>query len=207
MGVPGIDWVIVVGSMLAIAFGVGLSAPRPVHGQDADPDVRQRALEAYHGPDMEGKDGPLARVGFDLALLYYEWRAYRAQEGEGDFTPSASSMPVRDDRVTVDATAAGNPVALQQELEALGLKRVVRAGRVVSGRLPIAAIPEAAELASLQAMRPARAMTHRPPPAPADTAVERPAEAPEQGVDRTLWYVVGGAAVAAVVVAAFLLQR
>mgnify|MGYP001226903735 CR=1 FL=1 len=208
MSMSGVGGGALLWGMVAMVLGGLLLAPMQARGQDVAPEVRRRALEAFHGPDLEGKDGPLAKVGLDLALLYYEWEAYRERGAEGDFTPSQSSMPVRDGGVTVDATAARDPAALQRELEALGMERAARAGRIVSGQLPIAAIPKAARLASLQAMYPARAMTHRAPPAVPDTLGERPAEQPErEEADRTLWYVVGGVAVAAVAVAIFLLRR
>jgi len=136
-----------------------LGAARDAAGQAVDPEVRQRALEAFHGPDREGKDGPLAKAGFDLTLLHYEWVHYREQGAEEAFVPSGS-LPVHGERVTIDATAAQRPLALRDSLEALGLTGSAQAGPVVSGRLPIAAIPQAARLATLRAMRPARARTH-----------------------------------------------
>lgn len=179
----------------------------PGYAQDVDSEVRQRALEDFHGPDLEGKDGPLARVGFDLTLLYHEWQTYRQEAADGAFDPSASSMPVRAGYVTVDATAVQEADALQDDLEDLGLEDAARSGRVVSGYLPIAAIPDAAQLVRLQSMRPARAVTHRTPSVAPDTVAERPSEAPEQEADHTRWYVAGGAAVVAIAVAAFLLRR
>lgn len=128
-------------------------------GQGADPQVRQRALEAFHGSDLEGKDGPLAKAGFDLTLLYYKWEAAQQQGTVADVAPS-TSLPVRAGRVMIDATAAQNPAALRDSLMALGLTNGAQAGPVVSGELPIAAIPEAARLDNLRAMRPARAQTH-----------------------------------------------
>jgi len=136
-----------------------LGAARDAAGQAVDPEVRQRALEAFHGPDREGKDGPLAKAGFDLTLLHYEWVHYREQGAEEAFVPSGS-LPVHGERVTIDATAAQRPSALRDSLEALGLTGSAQAGPVVSGRLPMAAIPQAARLATLRAMRPARARTH-----------------------------------------------
>lgn len=146
-------------------------------GQSVNPDVRQRALEAFHGPDQEGKDGPLAKAGFDLALLYYEWRAYQEQGAEEAFAPSGA-LPVRDGRVTIDATAAQDPSALRDSLEALGLTGSAQAGPVVSGRLPIAAISDAAHLAHLRAIRPARARTH--------TAPVTPSARPDTGLGDTM---------------------
>ena len=179
--------------LMAILLTGGVLMPMHSYGQDVDPQVRQKALEAFHGPDLEGKDGPMAKVGFDLALLYHEWQAFQQHGEEGAFSPSASSLPVRSGHVTVDAIAAQDAAALQQALVALGLKDAAQAGRVVSGRLPIAAIPDAAQLASLRSMRPARAMIRsRVQPAPPETtATDEQVDAPN-----TVWYVVGGVIVA-----------
>lgn len=146
---------LVVLTLLPLLLGVA----RDAAAQAVDSEVRQRALEAFHGPDREGKDGPLAKAGFDLALLHYEWVAYRKQGAEAAFEPSGS-LPVHGERVTIDATAAQRPSALRDSLEALGLTGSAQAGPVISGRLPIAAIPKAAQLTILRAMRPARARTH-----------------------------------------------
>src|SRR4051794_10021770 len=42
---------------------------------DSDP-VYQQALLLFHGIDLTGKDGPLAKIGFDLTLLSSEYQAY-----------------------------------------------------------------------------------------------------------------------------------
>lgn len=185
-----------------------LTAPggwMPGRAQDVDPRVRRQALEAYHGPDLEGKDGPLAKVGFDLALLYHEWQAYRQRGEAGSFTPSRSSLSVRNGSVTVDATAAGDAAALRRKLENLGLEKAARAGRVVSGRLPIAEIPQAARLAELSAMRPARAMTPDGQPAPTrlDTTTADRTTTPAAAV----WYVASAVALVVVGLLLWVLRR
>lgn len=134
----------------------------PAYAQQPADSVRQHALAAFHGPDGQGKDGPLASVGFDLALLYAQWQAHQAR-GETESFSASGVLPVRNGRVTIDATAARDPAVLRDSLEALGLTNSAQAGMVVSGRFPIASIPAAAALANLRAMRPARAMTQRPP--------------------------------------------
>jgi len=144
----------------------------PAHAQQPADSIRQRALEAFHGPDGQGKDGPLAPVGFDLALLHAQWEAHQAHSPAEPFEASGS-LPVSNSYVTVDATAAQDPTVLRDSLEALGLTGSAQAGVVVSGRLPIASIPQAAALASLRAMRPARAMTHQVAPSPAAPAASR----------------------------------
>ena len=61
--------------------------------------------------------------------------------------------------MVIDAAAEGDPTALASELEALGLEDPAVFGRMVSGRLPIPAIPALEDLASLRFARPAYAMT------------------------------------------------
>jgi hypothetical protein len=202
-----------IGCMLLLVVGSSV----PAHAQQPADSVRQQALEAFHGPDGQGKDGPLAPVGFDLALLHAEWQAYQAQGAAGAFTPSGA-LPVHGGYVTVDATAAQDAAALRDSLEALGLTSIAQAGVVVSGRLPIAAIPGAAALANLRALRPARAMTQRTAPPSATPARPRTdssaaadtvhsAEEGGRGEDpSTSLYWVGGAVVLIVGLLYFLVQ-
>jgi len=123
--------------------------------------VQQRANVAFHGADGQGKDGSLAKVGGDLTRLYYEHDAHIASGAKSPFVPRVRPMPVRDGYVTIDAVAQTNAVALVADLKALGLQDAAVAGRMVSGRLPIAAIPEAAALTDLRFARPGRALLLR----------------------------------------------
>lgn len=169
--------------------------------------IRTEAQKAYHGPDREGKDGPLAKVGLDLALLYYEYQAHVDGGGAPEaFRPRTVKAPVDSGFVTIDATAEETAGALREDLEALGLQRAAAAKRMVSGRLPIERIPDAAALPTLRSARPARAMTQSQPPAPApqpDPADSEPSEdepMTEAEDDRMmLWFL--GAAVAIVIIA------
>lgn len=194
-------WHIAVGIACAL---LGAVAGPAAMAQDAD--VQRQALEAFHGPDLTGKDGPLAPVGLDLTRLYVAWRVHQAQGGDAPFAPSGA-LPLRDGYVTVDATAAGDPAALRDSLEALGLTSSAQAGRVVSGQLPIAAIAEAARLPALRAMRPARAATHGAAPRSpdSDTAAAAPAPPPDDASSAMYW--IGGAVVLIVGLLFFLLRR
>ena len=58
--------------LLCLAGGVLLVGPAVAQVADVDPEVLAPALEDFHGDDLEGKDGPLVKVGFDLTLLYHE---------------------------------------------------------------------------------------------------------------------------------------
>jgi hypothetical protein len=171
--VTGGRWITVAISSLLVLLVAGRPA---AYAQLAD-SVRQQALNAFHGPDGQGKDGPLAPVGFDLALLHAQWQAHQAQHPDDPFE-APGSLPVAGGYVTVDATAAQDAKALRDSLEALGMTGIARARAVVSGRLPIRSIPAAAALANLRALRPARAMTHQAAPPSVAPSPPQPDTAP-----------------------------
>src|SRR4029077_3132681 len=60
--------------------------------------------------------------------------------------------------VVVDATADGDARALEAALVGLGMRHTAVFGRVVSGELPIAAVPALANVAGLRLARPSYAM-------------------------------------------------
>jgi hypothetical protein len=113
----------------------------------------------YHGPDLSGKDGPFAKAGLDLLLLYHEYRAFRERGGD-TFSPSVGGVQVSDGYVTIEAIAATTARALRTDLKALGFKDAAAAGRLVSGRLPIDQIPALAKLETLRGVVVSRAQTH-----------------------------------------------
>lgn len=164
-------------TVLIILLGMGL-LPSPAAAQQPADSARAAALRDYHGPDLEGKDGPLAKAGLDLLVLYHEYRAFKKRNRDATFTPSGAGLQVTNGHVTIDAIATDSAEALQTDLQALGLKRAATAGRIVSGRLPIGRIPELAELRSLRGAVPSSMRTRdsraRPAPdlaqPPADTA-------------------------------------
>ncbi len=69
-------------------------------------------------------------------------------------------LQVANDMVTIDTAADGDPAQLVAALEALGAVDVVAFKRVVSARLPVAAIPALADVQSLRFARPVRAKTN-----------------------------------------------
>ena len=101
---------------------------------------------------------PATRISQDLAELISPgaaWLSVPADEGviESPMTP----IP---DVVTIDAVASGDPAALEAELIALGAQDTAIAGRMVSARIPLAAIPLLDSVTSLQFARAAWAVTH-----------------------------------------------
>jgi hypothetical protein len=125
----------------------------------ADP-VGLAALQAFDGPDLVGGDGPMARAGLDLALLYSEHADYVARGRPGAFATTVLGVRVGAERVLVDAVVNGNGAALLGFLEALGLVNGAAQGRIVSGWLPIAALDAASRAPGLSFLQPVHAVTN-----------------------------------------------
>ena len=90
------------------------------------------------------RTGPLAKVGFDLALLSRE-----ADAGLG--APSNSLLQVTNGYVAVEAVSTGNAAALGSALAGLGFLP----SATLAGWLPIRSVGAAAELPELASLRPA----------------------------------------------------
>lgn len=107
---------------------------------------------------------PSSKVSPDLVALHESYLEAR-RSGAG-FRPDNPLLRVVEDRVVIDATAAADARALETDLVALGLRHAAAFGRIVSGELPIPAIPTLDTLESLRFVRPAAAMTRSPGPGP-----------------------------------------
>ena len=136
------------------------TAPSLAAAQAADP-VGLRALQAFAGPDLDGEDGPMARAGIDLSLLYAEFTDYVSRGRPGRFATSLVGVRVDGDRVLVDAIADDDaPSVLLPQLQALGLAGAGARGRVASGWLPMGALDPASRVPGLRFLRPVYAVTH-----------------------------------------------
>lgn len=165
--------------------------------------VMRRARASVRGTDREGKSGPMAKLGMELALLYYQSRAEGASgvqslrqsairpkraaskatgreaypravgssaNGGTDGSPGGAPRRLRaqvlsplsadGQSVYVNAIASGDPERLLVDLQDLGLAGGEVAGSVVSGRLPIGRLQDAAQASGLRGMVPAYAQTH-----------------------------------------------
>jgi hypothetical protein len=129
--------------LLAVA-SQGCTSPNSSVVRDDAPTAPPAAVSA-------GK--PSAKIGAELLALYASYR--EAQQRGVDFRSSNPLLRVVEDRVVIDATAASDVRALEADLVALGLRNAAAFGRIVSGQLPIAAIPTLDTLASLAFARPA----------------------------------------------------
>ena len=105
-----------------------------------------------------------SKAGPALLALHGEYQIYLQvsdahARGPSGFTSRNPLARIAEGYVVVDTAAEGDPKALASELEALGLEDPAVFGPMVSGRLPLAAIPALEDLASLRFARPAYAMT------------------------------------------------
>ena len=109
-------------------------------------------------PTTEAKVREISKVAPELAALYNEYSSYLASHKAGVFRSNDPLVRVIDDRVLVDAVASGDVNALKSDLVSLGMQQAVAFGRIVSGQLPISAIPAMAALPSLNFARAASAL-------------------------------------------------
>jgi hypothetical protein len=125
----------------------------------ADP-IALAALQSSEGLDLTGGDGPMARAGLDLALLFREHADYLARGRLGAFSPTLAGLELDTERVLVEAVSSDNSVALLSTLETLGLINGAAEGRMVSGWLPIPALDAASRAPGLAFIRPSFVFAH-----------------------------------------------
>src|SRR5882724_8057444 len=106
------------------------------------------------------KAGPMAKLTHSLVLLHEQHAAQLRQRSAVSFKSNDPLVTLINDRVVVDAVASSDANVLKADLVSLGMQQAVAVGRIVSGQLPISAIPAAAGLASLRFAQSAAAMTH-----------------------------------------------
>jgi hypothetical protein len=106
----------------------------------------------------QAKTKALSKVGPELAALYDEYSAALASDKAAGFRSANPLVRVIGDRVVIDAVASDDVNVLKADLSSLGMQQAVAFGRIVSGQLPIAAIPALAALPSLNFARAATAL-------------------------------------------------
>jgi hypothetical protein len=99
--------------------------------------VLHDALSAFHGPDLQGKDGPMSSIGLDLSKLYYEFAEHREAGSPGEFAPTNNLMHVTDNSVVIDVVAQSDPTEVTSLLKSLGMSVTATWGSYISGRFPI----------------------------------------------------------------------
>lgn len=112
------------------------------------------AVPAQRNPAEFGllRAGQLAKAGTQLSRAFLEYRMHVNQGRTTEFRPSNRLLPFADGFVLVDARASGPGNALFADLTRLGLTRGARAGEIVSGFFPLAALGDAVALSSLRSI-------------------------------------------------------
>ena len=105
------------------------------------------------------KSARMSKVALELTALYDEYSSYLASHKAGAFRSADPMVRVVDARVVIDAVASGDVSVLKFDLVSLGMQQAVAFGRIVSGELPISAIPAMAALPSLNFARAATGLT------------------------------------------------
>lgn len=121
---------------------------------------------------------PTAKVAPELMALYEEYSNYLASGKSSTFKTANSLVQVIDGRVVIDAVASGDTGVLKSDLDSLGMQQGASFGRIVSGQLPIIAIPR---LEALYSLKFARAATARFRGSPQSRAPGNPAGKPFVG--------------------------
>src|SRR6185369_16301039 len=106
-----------------------------------------------------GKDPRLGKLTHALIDLHEQHLVGAAERRAVPLRAPSPHVKLVEDRVVVDAVAADDPETLKAELEAMGMRNAVVAGRIVSGQLPVSALGDAADLRSLKFAREAAATT------------------------------------------------
>lgn len=117
------------------------------------------ALTGIGSAHQASRDHPgtaSAKVSPDLLALH---PAHQPQTRGRNPPPPNPLIRVANNRVTIDAVAAGDVQTLRADLEALGMRPATAFGRTVSGQLSIDAIDALLQLDSLQFAQPAYLLT------------------------------------------------
>lgn len=105
-----------------------------------------------------------AKVAPELVSLYKDYSSHLASGSQERFRSTDPLIRTVDHRVIIEAVASGETRVLQADLVALGMLEPVSFGRIVSGQLPIASIPQLVKLPSLNFARAASAITQKDQP-------------------------------------------
>lgn len=152
-----------VGSLLALCASAEESVP--VY-KVIRPKIADGALHGGRIRDLKSLE--TGRAGADLLAIYDEYQQYLntpvpAGTKRPVFISRNTLARVDDSNILIDAVAADDPRILVEDLKRLGIQDSAAFGRMVSGRLPISAIPALQTLRYLKLARPAYMMKHSGP--------------------------------------------
>lgn len=122
--------------------------------RDLGESLREDASFHFQGPDGQGKDGLCVKLGLDLINAGLEFAYHEANTPAIPFQSSHPLLQVVGDRVIVDVVAAEDASPLERDLSALGMEAIGSFRRTVSGSVPLSALDDVANLASVRFVAP-----------------------------------------------------
>ncbi len=136
--------------------------PAPVDTRDLTRDsstIWKRAAEGVFGNRTGEKDGPLEKIGTELARLFFEFDEHkqRVPEKAGspvEFAPTNRLLKIEDEKVVVDVISVIEPERLVESLKKAGMDVAGIQRPVVSGFVPISRLDEIADLTGVRSVRP-----------------------------------------------------
>jgi subtilisin family serine protease len=131
--------------------------------------------------------GQMSKASSALSRAFADYRAHMRRHDPAVFEPRNRLLQYADGRIVVDARAARNGARLLADLRKLGLEQGARAGDVVSGLFPLAALDKAVALPSLRSIAASPApITHTGSiTSQGDVALRAAGARTEHGVDGT----------------------
>jgi len=122
--------------------------------------VDKWATGAQKSWSKSDKEKIVGKAGLDLIRLYHEFKTHEAEKSNVEFKSSNKDMPLVGTSVSVDFGAADDMDQVVADLTNLGITIVASAQRIISARLPISSIPDAAAIQGLRFIRPAYYTVH-----------------------------------------------
>ena len=100
-------WLVLLGCALPLVQAADLGPAAADKSRRWDRD--RQALARFAGPDLEGKNGPMARLGLDLVQLHARFTGHQARIPGQAFVPRNRLLRIHDQRVVIDAVAVSDP--------------------------------------------------------------------------------------------------
>ena len=140
-----------------VKFGGGGGNPLLQTFINQDKTWYQDARQAYHGNDLVGADGPLAKLDWSIAYTAFQWANHNANSPGQAFTPDHEIYPYANGQLLLEVTCKDDDawMGVEPALTALGASPLSRDGLVINAWIPIDQAGAAAQIAGIDFIRPA----------------------------------------------------
>ncbi|MDP0489503.1 MAG: S8 family serine peptidase [Verrucomicrobiota bacterium JB023] len=117
----------------------------------------QDARQAYHGDDLAGADGQLAKLDWSLAYTSFQWSNWVANNPGTPFSPDHEVYPYAEGKTLVEVACNDNEAWTEVEpaLAALGATSITHQGSVINAWVPVDRLGPASQLDGITFIRPA----------------------------------------------------